>query len=236
MSSPNARPKTASKMPASVVVHGAMDSNKTSVQDTIEITEENNDEDFLRDVLNEVEAIDRVAHDNEIRSRRPSVAMGITSEVNEDNQLITAKESDGITYHQYPDSGLSENSQTIAKSMSSTTITTTTSQILTIQAKTIRIEVDSTWGDNDYVGLSGIEILGIDGKAIAISPKYLSCDTSSDVFGGGNGDRKIDNVVNGINNTANDSFMWLAAMPYEKSKKQYLQISFPADKIIVGLR
>ena len=108
--------------------------------------------------------------------------------------------------------------------------------VMSVISRSVRIEFDSTWGDRDHVGLCGLEVIGIDGKPIPVYARNLSFESSSDIFGtSGIGDRKVDNILNGINNTANNEFMWLASFPFEK-KKQFLEIKFPTEKIIIGLR
>jgi hypothetical protein len=219
MNSPNARPKTATNVVLKdpELVNVSTVSRKSSSSPTT---------DFLNEVLNEVESIDRMAIAPQ-PSRRPSIG-DVAIFDNCTQQLADTQDQDAIVYQK-----LESNSNEPRPAFN----VLQAAQVLSVKTKCIRIEFDSTWGDHDHVGLSGIEVLGIDGKAITLTAKQLSFDSSSDLFGtASSGDRRIDNVINGLNNTANDGFMWLAQMPFQKNMKQFLEIKLFSETVVVGFR
>jgi hypothetical protein len=231
MSSPNARPKTAIKSSATGI---------SSIEDESE--RQSPTSSFLNEVLNEVDNIEKIANKT---MANPSTRVDVRDgdSFNEFDGSFQDNNMDPIYLSNNKPSmtGSTKQDDIIYFKSSSTAVLPTagnlsSTNVLSITARSIRVEFDNTWGDRDYVGLSGIEVIGIDGKPIPIVAKFLSFDASSDMFGAsGNGSRKVDNVVSGINNTANDGFMWLAPLPFEK-KKQFLEIKFPSEIIIIGLR
>lgn len=246
MSSPNARPKTA--------INNSVATEQTSSKGTFAVEESTRSESptssFLNEVLNEVENIDKFVNQTVTNPKnRTNVREGDSfNDFQDFSQRNNVNDLGGFSSSKVSadsvNGGTKQDDIVYFKSASSAALTNTVESstvlsaatVLSITARSIRIEFDNSWGDRDYVGMSGIEVLGIDGKTIPIVGRYLSFDASSVMFGtSGSGDRKVDNVVNGINNTANDAFMWLAPVPFDK-KKQFLEISFPTDKVIIGLK
>lgn len=220
--SPNARPKTATKT-TTAERDAASPSPALAAAEPPGSPTTN----FLNELLSEVQTIDASSKAS-VLARRPSAL-----EYHDEPQRETLAESMSSSSAKALRRSTSSSSTTAMP----TTSTTTTAQVLTVQARAVRIEFDSTWGDREHVGLAGVEVLGIDGRPMSLQQRWLAFDASSDMFGsGGSGERRVDNVLNRVNNTANDSFMWLAPLPYEKQKKQYLEINFPSERTIVGLR
>ena len=90
----------------------------------------------------------------------------------------------------------------------------------TLSARYLKLELENTWGDDDYMGLNGIEILGTNGNVLKINPKNILTDANSDLLSFGNGNEKpVENLVNGINNTTNKQFMWLVTNEENQSSK-----------------
>ncbi len=227
MSSPNARPKTAIKHSAATEQPTDSSSTKSVLTESRAISPTSS---FLNEILSEVENIDKFT--NNLVSN-PSNRV----DVREGDSFRDFEASDGYNPKNAPSIG--ENDIVYFKHPIDKTAETPKSiptNVLSVVSRSVRIEFDSTWGDRDHVGLCGLEVIGIDGKPIPIYARNLSFDSSSDIFGtSGVGDRKVDNILNGINNTANNEFMWLASLPFDK-KKQFLEIKFPTEKIIIGLR
>jgi hypothetical protein len=78
----------------------------------------------------------------------------------------------------------------------------------------LELIVHSTWGDQNYVGLNGLELWNIKGEIIKISSisskdfKVNKLDPRS----------KLGNIVNGNYNTSDDLQTWVAELAKRKSK------------------
>ena len=79
----------------------------------------------------------------------------------------------------------------------------------------LRLEIVKSWGDKHFVGLSGMEVLDDDGKALPLLPSSVSAKPRdlNDLPGCSGDDRTIDKVLDGVNVTTDDSHMWLAPIP-----------------------
>ena len=84
-----------------------------------------------------------------------------------------------------------------------------------LEAESLKLEILSTWGDDYYVGLTGLEVLDERGDPIAIDLANLGAEPADlNVLPGSFADdRTIDKCVNGTNVTTDDVNMWLA--PFE---------------------
>lgn len=81
-----------------------------------------------------------------------------------------------------------------------------------IECSSIHLFIRSNWGDPHYVGLSGIEFYAIGSlDAIPLLPSQIDAEPRDlrDI-GSEEDPRRIENLVNGVSNTTNDVFMWLA--------------------------
>ena len=79
----------------------------------------------------------------------------------------------------------------------------------------LRLDIVKSWGDKHFVGLSGMEVLDDDGKALPLLPSSVSAKPRdlNDLPGCSADDRTIDKVLDGVNVTTDDSHMWLAPIP-----------------------
>lgn len=96
----------------------------------------------------------------------------------------------------------------------------------------LRIEVLSTWGDEHYVGLNGLQVLGGDGRPLAVGPSALSAhprDLAS-VDGFDTDVRTLDKLVDGTAQTTEVSHMWLA--PFQGTN--WLGIDLGPDPVAVS--
>ena len=100
------------------------------------------------------------------------------------------------------------------------------------------IEILSTWGDEFYVGLSGLEILDENKSSIDISMDNLDAmpldlnvleDSCSD-------DRTLDKLINGTNVTTDDFNMWLAPADWEEEKKNTITLNLGRKTKVYGLK
>lgn len=92
----------------------------------------------------------------------------------------------------------------------------------------LRITIFSTWGDQHYVGLSGIEIFDSQGDPFKfLNPKAQISAVPADVNilpGYGTDPRTVDKLLDGSNWTCDDLHVWLA--PYTKNKVNSITIDF----------
>ncbi|TGZ67804.1 hypothetical protein CRM22_004589 [Opisthorchis felineus] len=88
------------------------------------------------------------------------------------------------------------------------------------------IDIINTWGDQYYVGLSGIEIFTTDGKNIS---SYCSvCADPADINilpEYGQDPRIIDNILDDVNWTRDDVHMWLT--PFTAGERHLIEITLP---------
>jgi hypothetical protein len=105
-----------------------------------------------------------------------------------------------------------------------------------ISCRVLRVSIDSTWGDSSYVGLCGVELLvgpaqtplKLTAQQLTAKPKDLS-----DV-GCFDDPRVLTNLINGLNNTADDTKMWL--IPFTKGSEHYLQVDLGRPQEVSGIR
>ena len=80
--------------------------------------------------------------------------------------------------------------------------------------KTIKITIFTTWGDQYYVGLAGVELFDGQGNAIKVlDPKHQLKADPPDINilpGYGNDPRTVDKLMNGVYLTCDDFHQWLA--------------------------
>ena len=100
------------------------------------------------------------------------------------------------------------------------------------------LEVVSTWGDEFYVGLSGLEVLGEGSEVFDASDFDLAADPPDlNVLDdtGGEDDRTLDKLLNGRNVTTDDVDMWLAPLDWE-GRTNVVKIDFGSATRVSGLR
>lgn len=98
------------------------------------------------------------------------------------------------------------------------------------------IDILSTWGDKHYVGLNGIEIFSNTGEPAKIKEIYAdSIDIIESL------DKKYDynlyvinNLINGINQTRDDTNLWLT--PYSNGDHHYVYLLFQSTITIAMIR
>lgn len=93
-----------------------------------------------------------------------------------------------------------------------------------IKGRVIEINITDTWGDLFYVGLTGIEVIGSDGKPIPINLNNLKADPRdmNTIQGHGSDYRTLDKLIDGVYNTTDDHHMWL--IPFNKGEKHSITI------------
>jgi hypothetical protein len=123
--------------------------------------------------------------------------------------------------------------------VSSSSISSLPSSLSSIPARYVKIEFESTWGDRDYLGMTGVHILNPQGNPIKVGNKSVTTDQNSSLLAFSD-ERNVSNLNNNVNNTANDAFMWL--IPYEpsssssRSSSYYVEFDLQSSQSISGLR
>ncbi|XP_064624370.1 katanin-interacting protein-like isoform X2 [Lineus longissimus] len=90
--------------------------------------------------------------------------------------------------------------------------------------KELVIDIRSTWGDNHYVGLTGIEVFTKDGEPATVAKISADPEDINVLPEYDKDPRVVTNLIDGINRTRDDTHMWLA--PYNKGKKHSVFITF----------
>mmetsp|Transcript_6886 Transcript_6886/g.20104 ORF Transcript_6886/g.20104 Transcript_6886/m.20104 type:complete len:781 (+) Transcript_6886:3-2345(+) len=107
-----------------------------------------------------------------------------------------------------------------------------------LSVKELVIEVVSTWGDEFYVGLAGLELLDDKGCPMEITMDHLTAEPldlnvmpescTAD-------DRTLDKLLNGNNVTTDDINMWLAPLDWE-DQANTISIDLKSRRKVSGLR
>jgi len=100
----------------------------------------------------------------------------------------------------------------------------------------VKLIIESSWGDANYVGLTGINVLvttkctplALDPRRITAEPRDLS------VVGRCDDTRTPDKLLDGMNDTTDDSHMWL--IPFIKGDNHSIQFEWPGSEMVAGIR
>eukprot|EP00079_Xenopus_tropicalis_P030609 XP_012826708.1 PREDICTED: protein KIAA0556 homolog isoform X2 [Xenopus tropicalis] len=102
--------------------------------------------------------------------------------------------------------------------------------------KCLQLNFTMTWGDPHYLGLTGMEIVGRDGKALPFTLAELSaCPHDLSILPEYHNDtRTLDKLIDGVNITNEDSHMWL--IPFTSGADHTITINFNKSEDIAGIR
>ncbi|KAM4697791.1 katanin-interacting protein [Rhinophrynus dorsalis] len=102
--------------------------------------------------------------------------------------------------------------------------------------KCLQLNFTLTWGDLHYLGLTGLEIVGIDGQALPFSLDQVSASPPDlSVLPEYQDDsRTLDKLIDGINITSEDTHMWL--IPFTAGENHTVTVTFDKAENIAGLR
>ena len=100
-----------------------------------------------------------------------------------------------------------------------------------IRCQSLRIEIDSTWGDKEFVGLCGVNVLGENGNIVNINCASIKAEPYSlEELGYIDDPRTPDRLVNRVNDVSDDSNMWL--IPYTRGGKHFVEFPFSSQNIL----
>ena len=107
--------------------------------------------------------------------------------------------------------------------------------LFTIEGREVKILIQTTWGDANFVGLTGISVLDDCGEEIELSPELVTAYPRdiNDVPGHSGDTRTLDKLLDHHNITMDDNHMWLA--PYIPSQ-QWMKLELPRRTHVSGLR
>ncbi|KAM4623791.1 katanin-interacting protein [Polymixia lowei] len=102
--------------------------------------------------------------------------------------------------------------------------------------KCLRLEMVLTWGDSHYLGLTGLEVVGMEGESLPLDLSMMTAVPRdlNDLPDYGQDLRTLDKLVNGHNITTDDLHMWL--IPFSYGEPHTLTITFDTAQTIAGLR
>ena len=96
----------------------------------------------------------------------------------------------------------------------------------------------STWGDANYYGLAGLELLGEKGERVPVTVPMLAASPRdlNELQPGSHDPRTVDKLVDGINATTDSNHMWLAPWQPETGRAHTLRIDLPRGVPVGALR
>lgn len=108
--------------------------------------------------------------------------------------------------------------------------------ILVYKGKKLVLNFVETWGDQFYLGLTGLELISPDGSALPVEIDAMEASPRDlHVMPGYEDDsRTLDKLIDGVNITTSDEHMWL--IPFASGQSHRLTFSFEEPISIVGLR
>ncbi|CAH8433071.1 unnamed protein product [Dicrocoelium dendriticum] len=102
------------------------------------------------------------------------------------------------------------------------------------EGRTLIFDIVNTWGDAYYVGLTGIEVFTSDGTNITSFCQISAEPSDINILPEyGHDPRVVENLIDGINWTRDDTHMWLA--PYTAGARHIIELTLPAWSSPVAL-
>jgi len=105
------------------------------------------------------------------------------------------------------------------------------------QCNSVTINFLSTWGDQYYLGLTGLEVLGETFERIPLTIDMLEAIPRdlNDLDDYDDDDRTLDKLINNVNVTMHDENMWM--IPFnEEEGSHILRINFSEPCVVTGIR
>ncbi|VVC44665.1 Hypothetical protein CINCED_3A024605 [Cinara cedri] len=98
----------------------------------------------------------------------------------------------------------------------------------------LKMDITSTWGDQHYIGLNGIEIFNKEGRLVNIS-KIWADPSDINVLPEYKSDpRVVNNLIDGINRTRDDMHLWLT--PFTPGAHHFVYLEFDDVQIVAMIR
>eukprot|EP00794_Sanderia_malayensis_P021189 gene21189-23267_t len=107
---------------------------------------------------------------------------------------------------------------------------------LDFTGRTIKINFTQTWGDEYYLGLTGLQILGDNFEPLNIELDWLFASPRdlNDLEDYDDDDRTLDKLIDHENVTTSDEHMWM--IPFSEGCDHLLTITFPRVHLFTGIR
>uniref|UniRef100_A0A8C5WH72 KATNIP domain-containing protein n=1 Tax=Leptobrachium leishanense TaxID=445787 RepID=A0A8C5WH72_9ANUR len=102
--------------------------------------------------------------------------------------------------------------------------------------KSLQLNFTMTWGDQHYLGLTGLEIVGLNGQSVPLDLQVISASPPDlRILPEHHEDsRTLEKLIDGSNITCEDNHMWL--IPFTPGENHVITISFERFETITGLR
>ncbi|KAM5227700.1 katanin-interacting protein [Ctenodactylus gundi] len=100
----------------------------------------------------------------------------------------------------------------------------------------LRLNFTASWGDQHYLGLTGLEVVGKDGQALPIHLCQISASPRdlNDLPEYTDDSRTLDKLIDGVNITMEDEHMWL--IPFSPGLDHVVTVRFDRAESLAGLR
>ncbi|XP_030841044.1 protein KIAA0556 [Strongylocentrotus purpuratus] len=100
----------------------------------------------------------------------------------------------------------------------------------------LKLNFTVTWGDIYYLGMTGLEIMDIEGDAIPMTMDMIDAYPRdlNQLPDYGTDDRTLDKLLDGTNVTSSDEHMWM--IPFSEGGDHFLTVDFGREVQMTGLR
>ncbi|KAF0971838.1 hypothetical protein FDP41_010061 [Naegleria fowleri] len=184
------------------------------------------------EVLEKIEKYDQEVYGNFLLDPEPNVT-------NNERPKTASKDSeDSTTFNPIEHfSNLDPSERPLTSAIQTNSRVDKTSSNGLLRGQKIRITLETSWGDLFYIGLTGIEVLGKDGKLIKLSTEQLSAKPRdmNEVSGHSGDYRTLDKLIDGCNITTDDRHMWMVPVTIYK-ERPYIEIDLRQPTEISGIR
>ena len=118
--------------------------------------------------------------------------------------------------------------------MTSAKVTKALPSSASVCGRKFRVLIVDTWGDAYYVGLTGLQLIGVEGP-LALQKAWIEANPRDmNVIPGYSGDyRTLDKLINNKNQTSDDHNMWL--IPFTRGKYHYVDIDLQEAQCITAV-
>lgn len=101
----------------------------------------------------------------------------------------------------------------------------------------VKCTVLSTWGDSNYYGLAGLQLIDETGTPLRLAPSQIRASPSDlNEHGAGGDPRTVDKLLDSHNNTTDSWHMWLAPWQSCEGASHTITIDLGVQKRLAALR